>query len=57
MNQQKLITQFKLNLSKFMTDVDMTSDLKVDTLSGNVLTQLDTFVNPKKYKLYKIRIS
>ena len=30
----------------------MTGDLKFDTLSGNVLTQLDTFV--KKYELYKI---
>ena len=32
---------FKSNLSKFHTDVEMTSDLKVNTLSGDVLTQLD----------------
>ena len=49
---QKTITQFNSNLVKFNTDVEMAGDLKVDTLSGNVLTQLDTFV--KKYKLYKI---
>ena len=39
--------QFKSNLSKFFTDVEMTGDLKVDTLSGDVLTQIDAFVKTK----------
>ena len=38
------MTQFKLDLSKFMTDAEMTSDLKVNTLGGSVLTQLHAFV-------------
>ena len=41
---QKAITQFKPNLIKFNTGVEMTGDSKVDMLSANVLTQLDTFV-------------
>ena len=32
-----------------MTDVETIGDLKVDTLSGNVLTQLDTFVKDISY--------
>ena len=44
-NQRKTtIAQLKLNLSKFLTDAEMIGDLKVNTSSGNVLTQLDTFV-------------
>ena len=50
MNQhKKTIAQFKLTLTKFMTDVEMIGDLKVDTLSGNVLTQLDTVVKNISY--------
>ena len=41
--------QFKSNLSKFFTDVEMTNDLKVNTLSGGVLTQLDAFVKNISY--------
>lgn len=32
-----------------MTDVDMTCDLNINALSGNALTQLDTFIKNISY--------
>lgn len=40
---------FKLTLSKFYTDIEMTGDLKASRLSGHVLTQIETMISNNCY--------